>query len=49
MSIVGGAIFPLAMGGVSDQFGLHIAYLVPVICFIAVAYFAKLVHSPTLE
>ena len=41
MSIVGGAIFPLFMGVISDQFGIQFAYLVPVICFVAVAYFAK--------
>ena len=40
MSIVGGAFFPLAMGAISDAFGLHYAYFIPVICFVMVAYFA---------
>jgi FHS family L-fucose permease-like MFS transporter len=41
MSIVGGAFFPLAMGAMSDRFGLQYAYLVPALCFAQVAYFAK--------
>jgi FHS family L-fucose permease-like MFS transporter len=45
MSIVGGAFFPLAMGAMSDQFGLNYAYLVPVGCFVVVAYFAKRISS----
>lgn len=47
MSIVGGAFFPLVMGAISDQFGLQYAYLVPVLCFAVVIYFAKRI-SPTL-
>ncbi|MEY3781019.1 MAG: hypothetical protein RLZZ510_1002 [Bacteroidota bacterium] len=47
MSIVGGAFFPLVMGAISDQFGLQYAYLVPVLCFAVVTYFAKRI-SPTL-
>jgi FHS family L-fucose permease-like MFS transporter len=41
MSIVGGAIFPLCMGFISDQSSIQYAYLVPVICFVFVAIFAK--------
>ena len=42
MSIVGGAIFPLAMGQISDATGgnIQLAYLVPILCFIVVGYFA---------
>ncbi len=42
MSIVGGAIFPLAMGQISDLTGgnIQVAYSVPIICFIVVGYFA---------
>lgn len=47
MSIVGGAFFPLVMGAISDKFGLQYAYLVPVLCFAVVTYFAKRI-SPTL-
>ncbi len=42
MSIVGGAIFPLAMGQISDATGgnIQLAYVVPIVCFAIVGYFA---------
>lgn len=40
MSIVGGAIFPVIMGKVSDMFDIQLAYLVPAVCFVVVLYFA---------
>jgi len=40
MSIVGGAIFPLIMGQVSDATNIQTAYLVPAVCFGVVFYFA---------
>ena len=40
MSIVGGAIIPLAMGQLSDRFTMQIAYLVPAACFAVVLLFA---------
>jgi FHS family L-fucose permease-like MFS transporter len=41
MSIVGGAIFPLFMGQISDanNGNIQMAYIVPVICFLVVAWF----------
>lgn len=42
MSIVGGAIFPLMMGQISDMTdgNIQLAYAVPIICFVVVGYFA---------
>ncbi|WP_188748302.1 L-fucose:H+ symporter permease [Parapedobacter defluvii] len=40
MSIVGGAIVPLAMGRLSDWFGMQSAYVVPAACFSVVLLFA---------
>ncbi len=42
MSIVGGAIFPLFMGQISDATGgnIQLAYIVPAICFAVIAIFA---------
>lgn len=40
MAIVGGAIFPVIMGAVSDRTNIQVAYLVPVICFVVIFYFA---------
>ncbi len=49
MSIVGGALFPVLMGKLSDLFNIQLAYLVPAICFFVVFYFSikvKSVHEP---
>jgi FHS family L-fucose permease-like MFS transporter len=42
MSIVGGAIFPLLMGQISDATGgnIQLAYVVPAVCFLVIALFA---------
>ncbi|MCU7548853.1 L-fucose:H+ symporter permease [Chitinophagaceae bacterium LB-8] len=40
MSIVGGAIFPVIMGRVSDATNIQTAYLVPACCFLVILYFA---------
>ena len=42
MSIVGGAIFPLIMGRISDATGgnIQLAYTVPLVCFVIVFLFA---------
>jgi len=40
MSIVGGAVFPVIMGRVSDMSSIQMAYLVPALCFIIVILFA---------
>lgn len=40
MAIVGGAIFPVIMGRVSDASNIQVAYTVPAICLLMVLYFA---------
>jgi len=40
MSIVGGAIFPLIMGIVSDASNIQISYAIPGLCFLVILYFA---------
>ena len=47
MSIVGGALFPLCMGFLSDQTSIQYAYLFPALCFVAVAIFAKRISALT--
>jgi FHS family L-fucose permease-like MFS transporter len=39
MSIVGGAFAPLLMGWISDQSSIQIAYIVPLLCLLVVAWF----------
>lgn len=40
MGVVGGAVIPPLMGLVSDQGGIRLAYVLPVICYIYVTYYA---------
>ena len=40
MAIVGGAVFPVIMGKVSDMSSIQMAYLVPAVCFVVVLLFA---------
>ena len=39
MSIVGGAVCPLAMGYISDVSNIQNAYIVPLVCLLFIAYF----------
>jgi MFS transporter, FHS family, L-fucose permease len=40
MSIVGGALVPYVMGSVAEAYSTPFSYIVPLICFIVVLYFA---------
>ena len=40
MAIVGGAVFPVIAGRVSDASTIQVAYVVPALCFLVVFYFA---------
>lgn len=40
MSIVGGAVVPVIMGALADQYGTALSYLVPLICFLFVFLYA---------
>jgi len=40
MAIVGGAILPVAQGMIADQVGLHHAFILPVICYLYILYYA---------
>ena len=40
MAIVGGAVFPVIMGRVSDATNIQTAYIVPAVCLLMVLYFA---------
>ncbi len=45
MMILGGAIIPPVQGIFADTSGIHLSYIVPVICFLYLAYFAWKVSS----
>jgi len=46
MSIIGGALIPLAMGRISDASNIKLAFLVPLACYLYVIYFATLGYRP---
>ena len=41
-AIVGGALIPLAQGGLADRVGLHASFLLPVACYIYIVYYGML-------
>jgi len=47
MSIIGGAIFPVIMGYISDKSNIRYAFLVPFICHAYVLYFALRGYRPS--
>jgi FHS family L-fucose permease-like MFS transporter len=40
MMILGGAIIPPIQGKLADVIGIHMSYVIPVLCFIYLGYFA---------
>ena len=40
MAIVGGAIIPELQGLLADRVGLHHAFILPVICYLYILFFA---------
>lgn len=48
MAIIGGALFPLLMGQISDMSNIQWAFAVPLACYVYVFYFATRGYKPTL-
>ncbi|MBC6983397.1 sugar MFS transporter [Caulobacter sp. 17J80-11] len=46
MAIVGGAIIPLATGALADRFGLHMALLLPAVCYLWIAIYGRVTSRP---
>ena len=40
MAIVGGAILPVIQGAIADHVGLHHAFMLPVICYLYILFYA---------
>jgi FHS family L-fucose permease-like MFS transporter len=40
MAIVGGAILPVAQGWIADRVGIHHAFVLPVLCYLFIVYYA---------
>ncbi len=39
MAIVGGAIIPILEGAVADRIGLHLAFILPAVCYLYIVYY----------
>lgn len=48
LAIVGGAILPLLQGFLADAVGLQLAFLLPVFCFVFIAYYGVSGSKPVL-
>ncbi|MDR6434447.1 sugar MFS transporter [Brucella pseudogrignonensis] len=46
LAIVGGAIIPLIQGALADSVGIHLAFLMPIICYIYIAYYGLVGSKP---
>ena len=49
MAIVGGAILPVIQGVIADRVGLHHAFVLPVVCYLYILYFALSGSKPNSE
>jgi FHS family L-fucose permease-like MFS transporter len=48
MAIVGGAILPVIQGSLADHLGIHHAFILPVICYLYIAYYALKGSKPVV-
>ena len=46
MAIIGGAVFPAIMGKISDKLNIQTAFIVPVVCYVYILYFAMFGYKP---
>ena len=49
MAIVGGAIIPLMVGVTADSYGLHQAFILPVVCYLYIVYYGIRGSRPNSE
>jgi MFS transporter, FHS family, L-fucose permease len=49
MAIVGGAVIPLLQGVLADQIGIHHAFILPVLCYLFIAYYGFKGHIPSFR
>jgi FHS family L-fucose permease-like MFS transporter len=46
MAIVGGAVIPFLQGAMADAMGLHHAFLLPLVCYLYIAYYGFVGSKP---
>ncbi|CAN7327696.1 sugar MFS transporter [Rhizobium rhizogenes] len=47
LAIVGGAVLPMIQGGLADTIGIHLAFLMPIICYVYIAFYGLNGHKPS--
>ncbi len=47
MAIVGGAILPVLQGALADNIGIHHAFILPIFCYLYIAYYGIKGHIPS--
>jgi FHS family L-fucose permease-like MFS transporter len=45
-AIVGGAIIPVAQGALADRIGLHVAFILPVLCYLYIMFYGFVGSKP---
>ena len=46
-AVVGGAVVPLAIGALADRVGIQHSFVIPMICYLYIAYYGLVGHKPT--
>jgi FHS family L-fucose permease-like MFS transporter len=46
-AVVGGAIIPVVLGGLTDKYGFYLASILPVLCYLYIAFYGFVGHKPT--
>ncbi|AYG59561.1 L-fucose:H+ symporter permease [Rhizobium jaguaris] len=46
LAIVGGAILPVIQGTLADTIGIHLAFLMPILCYAYIAFYGLKGHKP---
>jgi len=49
LAIVGGAIVPLAQGFLADEIGVHTAFILPMFCYLYIAYYGVNGHKINIQ
>jgi MFS transporter, FHS family, L-fucose permease len=45
-AVVGGAVLPVILGGLTDKFGFTVAAILPVICYLYISFYGFVGHKP---
>ena len=46
-AVVGGAVIPPIIGALADKMGIHYSFIVPIICYLYIAFYGLVGHKPT--